>query len=171
MTEAFARIYLDSNIVISLFTADRGPEVARVLADMIGAVRPSSRQPFATSELTLSECLVRAIRIGSSDDAQSIDNIIMTNDWLEVGPVDRQVLMWAAATRSSYAHLKLPDAIHVATAIQMQCTHILSADTGIRDVYVLKAPPWNPGPDSLPLRVLRPDPETLRAIIAWLEGR
>lgn len=167
----FGRVYLDSNIIISLVAGDSGIEVSRMLVDMVGAVDPSQRQPFATSELTLSESMVRAIRTGTAHDAQTFDNMVNTSGWLEVGAIDRTVLLWAAVARAKYVNLKLPDAIHVASAIRLGCDCILTADSGIRDTYVLDPPAWSPGAPSTPMTVLRPEVPMLQSIIAWLETR
>lgn len=169
--QPFGRVYLDSNVIIAMFASDREADESRQLLDMVGAVRPSVRQPFVTSELTLSECLVRALRNGNLDDVRTFENMIVSSGWLEVGPVDRQNLLWTAMARSQYAHLKTPDAIHVATAIRLGCDAFLTADKGIREAYALNSPPWTSGFASAPVRVIRPTGEQLQSLIGWLEAR
>jgi predicted nucleic acid-binding protein len=57
--------------------------------------------------------------------------------FLDLVPVSRRILFQSAELRfvrrrDHGKKLKLPDAIHLATAIQRGCRYFVSADTGIR---------------------------------------
>jgi predicted nucleic acid-binding protein len=165
----FARIYLDSNIIISAFSGDAQHEVVLALGEMIGAVMPELPQaPFGTSELTLAEVLVRALRAGDSAGAIGMDNVITSSGWLEVALVSRAVLRNAALLRSRYPKLKLPDAIHVASAIELRCSHVLTADLGLADAYSIGSGQLGFLGDAFPVEIIRPNIETLKNIVDWL---
>ena len=168
-TEAvFGRIYLDSNVLLALLGGDADAEVARLLVEMVGAVRQSTHVPFATSELSLAECMVRALRSKADAEILTIDSVLTSGPWLEVHEVSRDVLFGAALARSRYSSIKLPDAIHLATAISSGCTEILTADTGLKGDYVLIDDRWGQAGVSQAVQVIRPDAVTLRSIVVWL---
>lgn len=166
---SYSRIYLDSNILIAAFGGEAAPEVAGPILDMVGVVGLLPSPPFVTSELTLAESLVHAIRNGDERQELSFDNLLNTTGWLLVSPVSRGILWAAASLRARYKHLKLPDAIHVATALAEGCSHVLTADEGIKGSYQVAA-----ARDGMHLigtnvtSVLRPDRSTLSAVSAWL---
>lgn len=166
---SYSRIYLDSNILIAAFGGEAAPEVAAPLLDVIGSVGSLPNPPFVTSELTLAESLVRSIRNDDERQEQAFDNLLTTSGWLLVAPVSRGVLWAAASLRARYKHLKLPDAIHVATALAEGCSHFLTADEGIRENYQVAAVrnhQSRPGKNTT--SVLRPDRTTLSTISTWL---
>lgn len=160
----YSRIYLDSNIVISAFGADANYEVTERIATIIEAASGTASPPFAVSELALAEVLVRPLRAQASDDILRMQGILSPSQWLAVVPVDRNILWSAAQLRAHYPHLRLPDAIHVATAITSRCSHLLTADKGLRAEYELaKGELWRTS-------VIRPEPETLAEIVTWLRA-
>ncbi len=129
------RLYVDANIFIRLFEGD--DELSAALGALF-LFEPKSAKPFlATSELTLAELLVVPCREGNDQLIGSYDNWTRTNDYLEVGPVDRSVLWAAALLRARYSGLRLPDAIHVATALRFPCSHFLTADLRLNGTYEL----------------------------------
>ena len=68
-----------------------------------------------TSELTLAETLVKPLEIDRQDIADLYVDLIQNSDHLIVIPIDRSILVHAAHYRARLG-IKLPDAIHVATA-------------------------------------------------------
>ncbi|MNL65748.1 hypothetical protein D3C87_1901280 [compost metagenome] len=54
-----------------------------------------------------------------------------------MGPVDRQVLTGAAILRSKH-RLKLPDAIHVSTALHFGCELLITGDGGLDGSFSLE---------------------------------
>lgn len=126
------RLYVDSNIFIYMFESD--DKRAEKLRELFSTSRGT--QPFlATSELTLSETLVGAYRNSNQDLIDIYSRWTITNDYLEVGPVQRDILWAAAVLRSTHRALKLPDAIHLATAFAFDCSHFLTADRGLSANY------------------------------------
>jgi predicted nucleic acid-binding protein len=113
------RIYLDTNVFIEAFEG-RGR-----LRDMLQSFLPMepalTPQRLVTSELTLSELLVKPLEMRREDLVNVYDNWMITNPYLEVVPVARDVLFKAAHLRAKSKSLKLPDAIHLTTAQEKKC--------------------------------------------------
>lgn len=124
------RIYLDSNIWI--YSSQGTPAYKQALSSMFAAVDAGTLS-VVTSELSLAEILVRPIREGNTLEQQTyIKAITNTKNSIAV-PVERTILIQAAKLRSR-TKLKLPDAIHAATAMSSQCTTFLTNDKQFRTV-------------------------------------
>jgi predicted nucleic acid-binding protein len=82
---------------------------------------------LASSELAILECLVIPLR---NQDAELVDdyhNILLASD-LRLVPVSLEILYEAARLRAVYSRLRIPDAIHWATATLIQASHLLTND-------------------------------------------
>ncbi len=124
------RLYLDTNVFIAAFEGfDERSDAARRLLGVLDA-QPSLHA--VTSLLTLAELLVRPLRDQDSELAALYRTILTGTDRFIVSEVTRDVLEAAADLRSQYGLLKLPDAIHVATAKLAACEGVVSADTRLR---------------------------------------
>lgn len=88
---------------------------------------------MVTSELSLAEILVRPIKKANIFEQETYAKAITSTDSLIVVPVNRSILIEAAATRAN-TKLKLPDAIHAASAIATGCTTFLTNDKQFRTV-------------------------------------
>jgi predicted nucleic acid-binding protein len=119
------RIYLDTNVFIAAYETKqaRGDHAWRVLTAI-----DDGEFVGVTSELTLAEILVRPLREHAYDLAQHYQDIISSSVTFVVPAVDRAVLIEAAFLRVAQSSLRLPDAIHVATARLNECSHIVSDD-------------------------------------------
>lgn len=80
-----------------------------------------------TSELTLAEVLVRPFIDGNTQRQTAYQQALQSSDVFEVVPVSRDILIEAARLRS-VANLRLPDAIHGATARLTGCETFLTND-------------------------------------------
>lgn len=118
------RIYLDTNIVIYAIEglANYAAQVQPLLTAMTAA-----EVLVVTSELTLAETLVGPIKAGNLLIQQTYRSFLTSTPVLEVAPVSRRVLEEAAQWRAT-TKLSLPDAIHLATALQYQCDSFLTND-------------------------------------------
>jgi hypothetical protein len=67
--------------------------------------------------------------------------------------------------RRQFKSVKLPDAIHLASAIGFECSHFLTADKRIPGQVRLKNDRWRGERFSPELSVILPTAENLRAII------
>ena len=133
----FGRVYLDANIFI--YVVERRVAVADLLTTLLLGENARALQPLVTSDLTLAETLVHPLRFQNEELIGIYSNWALTNHRLEVGPITREVLYYAATLRAHYRHLKLPDAIHLSTAFGFGCTHFLSDDDRLEGAYEL----WN----------------------------
>jgi predicted nucleic acid-binding protein len=156
---AVEKIYLDTNVFILAFeNAGMATQLLRKLFAIEG------EEPlFATSELTLSELLVRPIREANAALINAYEATISRSPWLEVVPVGKPILRHAAMLRAGHASLKLPDAIHVSTAFATRCSHMLTSDTGLKHDYEIDGA--GNASKRAPLATLRPDDATLTSLI------
>jgi predicted nucleic acid-binding protein len=128
-----AKVYLDTNVFIRAF--EGSDALSQALVDLLAIDVPEPA--FATSELTLAELLVHPYRNGDDTGRQRYDNLVRPSAWLHVGPVDRQVLTGAAVLRSKH-RLKLPDAIHISTALHFGCELLITGDGGLDGSFSLE---------------------------------
>lgn len=156
----FGRIYLDTNIFIAAF--ENKNELSSQLSDLF--VVDGAQAHFATSELTLSELLVKPYKSGDDTAIDLYEGMIKPSEWLEMIPVGRQVLSYAAVLRSQYPSLKLPDAIHVSSALAAGCSHILTGDTGFKNAYEFVHTRYGISKRSNALIVIRPETATIRTL-------
>lgn len=124
------RVYLDANIIIYAvegfvaYLDQIRALMAAINADEITAV---------TSELTLAEVLVKPLKDQNSAVQQAYKTFLAPTYALEVIPISRDILEEAAHWRAT-TRLKLPDAIHLATALRGQCDSFLTNDDLFRNL-------------------------------------
>ena len=127
------KVYLDANIFIYAIEGFENykPILLRLL-EMID----SGKINAITSELTLSECLVKPYKYNKIDIANVYERFIQSSSTLNVKGIFRDILIDAAKIRAKGVALKLPDAIHLATAISEQCKIFLTNDKGIKSTDI-----------------------------------
>jgi predicted nucleic acid-binding protein len=142
MTIAAPRVYLDANVFIAAF------EHSGARSDhawwIINAVE-SGEIVGATSEITLAEVLVKPIELGDAPLAEGYERMISPTPGFEVLPVQRDILIGAAQLRARRSSLRLPDAIHLATARALSCSFVVSNDLRwpiIDDIKTLSLSPF-----------------------------
>ncbi|PZO47147.1 MAG: VapC toxin family PIN domain ribonuclease [Phormidesmis priestleyi] len=123
-------MYLDANIWI--YALEPISDYSQPLATLFEADDAGSLT-LVTSELSLAEILVRPIKKANIFEQETYAKAITSTDSLIVVPVNRSILIEAAATRAN-TKLKLPDAIHAASAIATGCTTFLTNDKQFRTV-------------------------------------
>ncbi|MGJ0502781.1 MAG: type II toxin-antitoxin system VapC family toxin [Methylocystis sp.] len=119
------RIYLDSNVFIDAFENDdllvtRG----RLVLDHVragGAVG-------VISELVVAELLTKPMETGDSELRDAYEALFESSSMIETFPIDRRVLVQAASLRATVKSMRMPDAIHVATAKLQNCGAFVTAD-------------------------------------------
>lgn len=156
------RLYLDTNMLIAL--AEGADDLSRTLWELVGSQKPDERF-LCTSELTLAELVVRPYREKDDKLLRLYDNWLVSGGIFEVAPIDKPILWGAAIIRAQYSTIKLPDAIHLSTAIRMGCGHLLSADRGIPDELEVWSRQYGAEVGPARLTTLRPDLSNLNAII------
>lgn len=123
-------IYLDTNIFIY---ALEGYSVFRPTLTALFESLDRQELTAVTSELTLAEALVKPLLDRHAEREAAYLQVLQSSSSLLVVPVSRAVLIAAARLRAE-ADLKLPDAIHVATAQLSTCSTFLTNDARIPSV-------------------------------------
>ncbi|MDJ0621031.1 MAG: type II toxin-antitoxin system VapC family toxin [Calothrix sp. MO_192.B10] len=118
------RVYLDTNIFI--YAIEGYPDFVDELSQLFDNIDAGNFRAF-TSELTLAEVLVRPLIDGNLEIQAAYQQALQSSEVLEVVVVSRDVLIEAARLRA-IANLRLPDAIHGATAILTGCETFLTND-------------------------------------------
>lgn len=128
-----ARIYIDSNIFISFL--EGMPEKSETLRPLFEKLR-ERRGVAVTSELTLAEVLIGPAKNRNPLLRRAYLDLIVFGDYFELWPISRDVLYESVRLRVVHkgTHdklLRLPDAIHLVSAIQTRCRFFVSDDMGI----------------------------------------
>jgi predicted nucleic acid-binding protein len=110
-------VYLDANVFV-YFLEGYSP-LSEVLGRMFAEI-DGGRIQAVTSELTLAEVLVKPIRDANTNAIAQYEQILQPRSAFHIAPVSRPVLIEAARLRAS-TQVKLPDAIHIATASLTGC--------------------------------------------------
>ena len=124
------RIYLDANVFIDAL--EGLPEHADRMLAFFSAFRARPMQTVA-SELVLGEVMGKeSAKIGWARQSRFFLDLIVRGRFIDLWPVSRGVL-WATGdlrrqAKSNGRSLRLPDAIHIATAKKAGCSHVPSAD-------------------------------------------
>lgn len=118
------RIYIDTNIWIY---ALEGYSAFRTDLMQLFEQIQSGKLMGVTSELTLAELLVQPCRDRNLDQQALYKKAIVNRQNFLVVPIFRDLLIDAANIRG-LTQLKLPDAIHAATALRSECTTFLTND-------------------------------------------
>jgi predicted nucleic acid-binding protein len=155
-------IYLDTNVLISL--GDAGSPVGRLLPRILARQNSAKAPLFLTSRLTFAELMVKPLRDRDGLIASIYSSWAMSSPWLSVCEVDERVLGLAPLLRAQRPRLKLPDAIHLASALAHGCERLLTADLALLDIPSLEHPFLGPV-DMKPLTILRPDEPSLLALL------
>jgi predicted nucleic acid-binding protein len=138
MTEgsAASKLYFDANIFI--YAVEGDDDIANLVRTLFGQLN-RSRNLAVTSELTLAEVLPKANPIRRRNYLE----LILHSGLFDLHSVTREVLMETADYRrtvaaprpdakSHAAMPKLPDAIHVVTAVRAGCDRMLSVDRALK---------------------------------------
>ena len=125
--------YLDTNVFIGAF---EGPlDQTSQLANLFKHFRSSPKSAI-TSELTIAELLApSASSLPKEMKARLYLGLLVWSDFIDLKPITRDVLLETTELRQHAPQkMKLPDAIHIATAIRAQCAFVMSADRDYRDL-------------------------------------
>uniref|UniRef100_B8HZM5 Ribonuclease VapC n=1 Tax=Cyanothece sp. (strain PCC 7425 / ATCC 29141) TaxID=395961 RepID=B8HZM5_CYAP4 len=129
------RVYLDTNIWI--YALEGYPAFSQELTNLFQAIDQGNLSAV-TSELSLAELLVKPIQTLDVAQQDTYKQAITSSQYLSVIPVQRDILINAAILRATTS-LKLPDAIHAATALITQCSTFLTNDQRFQTITGLKA--------------------------------
>ena len=118
-----ARVYVDSCIIIYLL---EGPASLRETIRSAFQPRQGNRSIFCFSDLTRLECRVGP-RQKADDALLGLFDLFFISRDAESIPLSRKVFDLATELRAGY-RLKTPDAIHLAAAIDGECTELWTND-------------------------------------------
>lgn len=124
------RVYLDTNIFIY---ALEGYSTFRPALTVLFEALDRHELAAITSELTLAEALVKPFLDRSIERERAYLQILQPSASLQMLPVSRDVLIASARLRAE-TNMKLPDAIHAATALITGCSYFLTNDSHLRTV-------------------------------------
>jgi predicted nucleic acid-binding protein len=127
-------LYLDANVLI--YALENVPPFGDRLRAVFRRIDAGELQA-ASSELSLAEVLVKPLRDRADSIRSQYEQLLTAGGPLSMRPVSRDVLIRAAELRAETPALKLPDAIHAATALLRGCTTFLTNDTRFESVHVL----------------------------------
>jgi len=124
------RPYIDTNLWV--YALEGYPQYKLFLTALFGEIDAGNLYGV-TSELTLAELLVKPFLDKKPATQRAYQHALQSAINLQVVPISRQILVESARLRAETS-LKLPDAIHVATALHTHCDTFLTNDKRIRSV-------------------------------------
>ncbi|MDZ8222427.1 PIN domain-containing protein [Nostoc sp. ChiVER01] len=127
-----SRLFLDTAPVI--YFVERNPQFVNLVEPIFE--RLSNDITAVVSGITLSECLVGAIRLGLADLEQAFVDVLQQEQVVFV-EINATIAREAARIRVRY-NLQLPDALQVAAAIIAGCEAFLTNDAALKRVTELK---------------------------------
>ncbi len=122
------RVYFDANIIIYLVEGF-APFLDQLRA--LSIALNTGEIIAITSELTLAEVLVKPLKDQLPAIQQAYKTFLTPTRALSIATVSREILEDAAQLRAT-TKLKLPDAIHLATAFRQSCDSFLTNDEVFR---------------------------------------
>ena len=134
MNEAIAtasKIYLDANCII--YFIERTDETQSKISDLIRFATDKGLG-LACSEIGIAECLYGAFKLKSEALASLYHEIFYQVGLLEIGPVDGERAI-AAAQLGAEKSLKLVDALHFLSALEMRCDLFVTNDERIKSSH------------------------------------
>jgi predicted nucleic acid-binding protein len=125
------RVYFDSNVLI--YAVEGVPATADPAKELIRFLR-AAREPMFTSEIALAEVLAPSKRHGAwslQAKRRVYMDLLIWSGAANHLPVTRDILIHTADLRK-ITPLKLPDAIHLASAIQGKCGFMVTGDNDFK---------------------------------------
>jgi predicted nucleic acid-binding protein len=123
--------YLDSNVLIYALEGAAASERRRGLRQLFQDLAAGGTRACA-SVVVRTEVLVHPLRSGDTRLADLYNVLLSGRGALEVLAVDQGVADMAAELRAERSALRVPDALHLATAVFHGCTHFVTGDRRLR---------------------------------------
>jgi predicted nucleic acid-binding protein len=105
--------------------------------DAIFQVVEAQAIEIKTSVITLTETLMKPIQAGDQPLIDTYRELLTETDYVEMVSVTPELAENAAHLRARY-HLRTPDALHIAAAIESGCDAFLTNDLGLKRVTELR---------------------------------
>jgi predicted nucleic acid-binding protein len=122
-------VYIDANTLIYQVEglSGFGPILARVFDEF-----DRGRWTAVMSELTWGEVIVKPLRVGDMRIKAAYEQALLRSG-ARLIQITRDIIVDAAGIRAG-TNIKLPDAIHAATALREHCTTFVTNDRGFLSV-------------------------------------
>jgi len=118
------KLYLDANFFIYVLEeSEPWTRPARSVSQALDRGECAA----VTSELSLAECLVKPMASRRTEFIETYLAMLRDHRSISLVPITRDLLIDAARLRA-LSRIKLPDAIHAATALQSGCASFLTND-------------------------------------------
>jgi predicted nucleic acid-binding protein len=127
------RVYVDSNVLI--YAVEGVPATADPAKELIRFLR-TERELMFTSEIALAEVLAPSNREGAwslQAKRHVYLDLLIWSGAVNLLPVTRDILIRTADIRKM-TPLKLPDAIHLASAIYGKCRFLVTGDSDFKNL-------------------------------------
>lgn len=121
------RVYLDANVFI--YALEGEPHTKELVTPFFAALDAGDIDGV-TSDLTLAEVLVYPYRTENAELVDRYERLLSPTSNLTRVPVTLEVWREAARLRGE-TQIKLPDAVHLATAEAERCEFVVTNDKGI----------------------------------------
>jgi len=118
------KVYFDTNCIIYLL--ERNPIWEASVIARITVLRAAGDE-LAIGDLSRAECLIGPFKSGDSG-LEARYRAFFADPVVISFPVNVPVFERAAQIRAKYVSIKLPDALHLATAIEHGCGSFVTAD-------------------------------------------
>ena len=119
------RVYFDANVFIY---ALEGEHAVRAEVHPLFNALDAGEAEAVTSEMTLAEALVMPYRLGQAEVAARYERLMAPKPGLTRVPATGTLWRAAARLRASAPSLRLPDALHAATAEAERCALLVTGD-------------------------------------------
>ncbi len=121
------RVYLDTNLFI--YVLNGAPGLAEQCVSLLDACCRNEVHG-ATGDLTLAELLVQPLRHNDVAAVRAVREMLVESGAVTLISHDRACFERAARLRAAHA-LKMPDALHLATALGCEAACFVSNDRGL----------------------------------------
>lgn len=128
------KVYLDTNCYI--YFLEQNPNFYSLVLPIFEAAMNGHYQ-IVTSELTLAELLVRPYQLERLDIVATYREFLTDVDLMVLCPISLNILDHAASIRAEYK-TALPDAVHIATALDTQCDVFVTNDRKMKGIHQLR---------------------------------
>ncbi len=137
------RLYFDASALIHMVEGAPGASAERFASTAAATGRMGTT--IVTSELSLAEVLVKPLREQDFDLIIAYNNLLSVrpSDQIETIPISRNILGLAARIRNKKPSIKLPDAIHIATAEFSGCSEIITGDKRWTGASIIRISDFN----------------------------
>jgi len=118
-------IAIDTNIfILALDHPGTAGEKASAFLEHIKKINPK----VFISVLAIEEFFIKVYKEGREKDTAKLFDFISMGGLASIVDMNREIVLLAAKIRASYTHVRAPDAIHLATALQSKAKIFITTD-------------------------------------------